>query len=68
MLLQLNPTIPIIVTSKDNAKGMALGWVDYSENHNLIWIVALDNNEIWCVPNPEIRMQNNWTLGRRNNV
>jgi hypothetical protein len=65
MITQLNPSIPVLVTSKDNAKGMAIGWVDYSQEHNLIWIVALDNSEIWCVPNPEIRMQKNWTMGRK---
>lgn len=63
-ILQLNPNIPVIVTSKDNRKGRAIGWIDYSEEHDLIWVVALDNNEVWCVPNPEIRLQNNWSIGR----
>jgi hypothetical protein len=66
MMLQLNPAIPVIVTSKDNAKGMAVGWVDYSQEHNLIWIVAIDETgEVWCTPNTEIRMQKNWTMNRR---
>lgn len=66
MMIQLNPSIPVIVTSKDNAKGTAIGWIDYSEEHNVMWIVALENGEVWCVPNYEIRMQKNWSLGRRN--
>ena len=66
MLTQLNPTIPVIVVSKNNIKGNALAVIDYGEEHNLIWVVGLENNEIWCVPNPEIRLQNNWTMGRRN--
>lgn len=65
-MLQLDPQIPVIVTSKGDMKGMAIGWVDYSQDHTLIWIVALEDGEIWCVPNTEIRMQNNWTMGRRN--
>ena len=64
-MLQLNPTIPVIATSKDNMKGDALFVIDYGEQHSLIWIVALKNGEIWCIPNEEIRMQKNWTMGRR---
>lgn len=64
-MLQLNPCIPVIVTSKDNAKGAAIGWLDYSENHDLIWLVVMENCEVWAIPNPEIRLQKNWTMGRR---
>lgn len=64
-MLQLNPPVPVVVTSKGGQKGQAIGWIDYGGEHHLIWIVALDNGEVWCVPNPEVRMQPNWTLGRR---
>jgi hypothetical protein len=65
-LTQLDPTIPVIVTSSLNAKGRALGRVDYGEDHHIIWIVALDlNGEIWHVPNPEIRLDKNWSMQRR---
>jgi hypothetical protein len=65
-MLQLNPTIPVIVTSKDNAKGRALFIIDYSAEDDVLWGVAMDENgEIWFVPNYEIRMQKNWSLGRR---
>ena len=66
MMLQLNPTIPVIVTSKDNKKGKAILVTDYSEEHHLMWTVVMDDGgEIWNVPNPEIRVQFNWSAGRR---
>lgn len=65
-MLQLNPPIPVIVTSKENAKGLAFALVDYSAEHHVIWGVAIDaTGEVWWVPNPEIRFQKNWTMGRR---
>lgn len=46
--------------------GMAFAVIDYGIEHNLIWVIALDESrEIWCVPNQEVRMQKNWTAGRR---
>ena len=31
----------------------------------MIWVVALDESgEIWCAPNPKVRLRANWTLGR----
>jgi len=39
--------------------------IDYGQEHNLIWVTALnDSGEIWCAPNPKVRMQGNWTMGR----
>ena len=39
--------------------------IDYGEEHNLIWVVALNaGGEIWCSPNPKVRMRANWTMGR----
>jgi hypothetical protein len=60
---QLNPSLPVSVEGK--GKGVAFAVIDYGEEHNLIWVVALDENgEIWCSPNPKVRMRANWTLGR----
>lgn len=65
-MLQLNPSLPVIVTSKNNAKGKAILVTDYGEEHHLQWTVVLDDSgEIWVVPNPEIRVQFNWSVGRR---
>ncbi|WP_119084362.1 hypothetical protein [Altererythrobacter sp. B11] len=45
---------------------MAIGVIDYSQEHNLIWVTAIDaTGEIWCAPNPKVRMQGNWTMGRQ---
>lgn len=61
---QLDPPIPVEVLGK--GRGFCLGWIDYSQEHDLLWIVADDTTrEVWCVPNAEIRMQTNWSLGRR---
>jgi hypothetical protein len=64
--LQLEPPYPVIVTSKDNKKGYAFLMTDYGMEHDRIWSVVMnDSGEIWDVPNHEIRMQKNWTAGRR---
>lgn len=60
---QLRPSIPVTVLEK--GKGSAIAVIDYGEEHNLIWVVALDDSgEIWCSPNPKVRLRNNWTMGR----
>lgn len=64
MFTQLNPPIPLHVLGKGD--GHAVGLIDYGQEHNLIWVTALDaNGEIWCAPNPEVRMLKNWTMGRK---
>ena len=63
MFTQLNPPMPVTVT--DRGKGLAFAVIDYGPEHNLIWVTAIDaTGEIWCAPNPKVRMQNNWTQGR----
>ncbi|MEO7384487.1 MAG: hypothetical protein ABIU18_06090 [Novosphingobium sp.] len=60
---QLDPPIPVQVIGK--GKAMAIAVIDYGPEHNLIWVSAIDETgEIWCAPNPVVRMQANWTLGR----
>jgi hypothetical protein len=64
MFTQLNPPIPLTVL--DKGKGFAVGVIDYGQEHNLIWVTALsDSGEIWCAPNPKVRFQPNWTMGRK---
>ncbi len=63
MFTQLNPPLPVFIL--DRGKGLAMGVIDYGPEHNLIWVTALDDSgEIWCAPNPKVRMQGNWTMGR----
>lgn len=63
MILQLNPSIPVEVIGKGSGEAIAL--LDYSKEDHLMWVVALDENgEIWTVPNPEVRLLKNYTIGR----
>ncbi len=60
---QLDPTLPVDVIGK--GPGYAFAVIDYGQEHNLIWVVALnESGEIWCSPNPKVRMCTNWTMGR----
>ncbi|MFW2852880.1 hypothetical protein ACM61V_13275 [Sphingomonas sp. TX0543] len=60
---QLDPPIPLHVI--DKGAGFAIAVIDYGQEHNLIWVTAInDTGEIWCAPNPQVRMQGNWTMGR----
>ncbi|MBF9152803.1 hypothetical protein [Novosphingobium jiangmenense] len=66
MFTQLNPTIPLHVLGKGD--GYAIGMIDYGQEHNLIWVTALDESgEIWCAPNSKVRLGKNWTMGRAEN-
>ncbi|MCR2833394.1 hypothetical protein [Parerythrobacter lacustris] len=63
MFTQLQTPMPLHVLGRGN--GLAIAVIDYGPEHNLIWVTAIDaTGEIWCAPNPEVRMQKNWTLGR----
>lgn len=60
---QLNPPLPLNVIGK--GRGFAVAVIDYGQEHDLIWVTALtDSGEIWCAPNPRVRMDSNWTMGR----
>jgi hypothetical protein len=63
MFTQLNPTLPLHVLEK--GKGYAVGLIDYGPEHNLIWVTVLnESGEVWCAPNPTVRFERNWTMGR----
>ena len=58
-------TIAIPVHVIERGKALAFAVIDYGPEHNLIWVSAIDKTgEIWCAPNPMVRMQANGTLGR----
>lgn len=65
MILQLNPTIPIIRIS-DKMNGYAFLIIDYSQEHHLLFVCAMDDGEIWTLNNKEIRIQKNISLDRSN--
>ena len=61
--VQLDPPIPLHVLGKGS--GFAIAVIDYGQEHNLIWVTAINaTGEIWCAPNPQVRMEGNWTMGR----
>ena len=45
MILQLNPMIPVY-SLRHKMEGYAFLVIDYSQEHNLLFTVALDNGEI----------------------
>ena len=62
MIVQLNPPMPV-VTPKGN--GLAHLVIDYGPEHNLLWVVFLDDGgECWTYQNSDIRAQKNITMGR----
>lgn len=62
MILQLNPSIPV-ETPKGNGQATLL--IDYSPEHDLYWVVFLDESrECWTFSNRDIRAQPNLTLNR----
>jgi hypothetical protein len=64
---QLNPEFALTVL--DKGMGYAIGVIDYGQEYNLIWVTALnDTGEIGCAPNPKVRCQSNWTMGRGNSA
>lgn len=62
--VQLDPPLPMTVLDKGD--GYAVAVIDYGQEFDLLWVVALnDGGEIWCAPNPRVRMQANWSMNRR---
>ena len=63
MLVQLNPPLHM---ETPKGKGWAHFCIDYGPETHLLWVVFMDaDGACWTVPNPEIRLSVNWTLGRR---
>lgn len=62
LILQLNPMIPVWT---EKGEGYAFIVIDYSQEHNTLYTVMLDNGEIWTFPQSEIRACRNWSMERR---
>jgi hypothetical protein len=46
-------------------KGWAHFLIDYSQEHDLLWVVFLDSNgECWTFPNPQVKITTNFSIGR----
>lgn len=66
MFTRLEPPIPLHVLGKGD--GHAFAVIDYGIESNLLWVTAIDSSgEIWCAPNPKVRMLRNWSMGRAEN-
>ncbi len=66
MLTQLEPPLPL---ETPKGPGLAHFVIDYGPESHLLWVVFLDEGgACWTVPNPEIRIQNNWSLRRREKI
>ena len=64
-MLQLNPMIPIVRVS-DKMAGFAFMIIDYSQEHNLLFVCGMDDGEIWTLNNKEIRFCKNVSMDRKN--
>jgi hypothetical protein len=63
MLVQLSPPLPM---DTPKGRGLAHFVIDYGPEAHLFWVVFMDaDGACWTVPNPEIRLSPNWTMGRR---
>jgi len=62
MITQLNPPLPVI---SPKGKGWAFFLIDRSQEHDLEWVVFLDDGGYcWTFRNADIRIQRNHSLNR----
>jgi hypothetical protein len=65
VIIQLDPTNPMD-TPKGPAKAHFL--IDYGQEHHLLWVCFQDDTgECWTWPNPQIKLQENVSMGQRIN-
>jgi hypothetical protein len=63
MITQLKPPLPM---NTPKGAGLAHFVIDYGPEFDLLWVVFMEKDgACWSVPNPEVRMQFNWSMGRR---
>lgn len=73
MTTQLTTPIPVGIVSKlppgvraTSGRGWCYAWKDTGIDGHRLWIVVLDETgEVVDVPQPEIRVDQNWSYGRR---
>lgn len=62
-MLQLSPTIPVY-SLEHKQEGYALVLLDYSQEHNTLFLVGLDNGEMWWIEQSKLRLCYNRSMGR----
>ena len=63
MMLQLNPTIPVY-SLDHKQEGFAFILLDYSQEHDSLFLVGLDNGEMWWIKQSHLRLCKNISLDR----
>lgn len=64
--IEFQSSYPVIITSKDNRSGEAIGIIDYGKEDHPLWGVVMDDDgSVWWTPNNEIRFHENWSINRR---
>ena len=62
-ILQLSPTIPVY-SLQHKMEGYALVLMDYSQEHDTLFLVGLDNGELWWIEQKQLRLCKNISMGR----
>jgi hypothetical protein len=64
MITRIEPSIPV---TTPKGKAMAIAWLDYGMEHDLMWVCFQDDTgECWTWENADIRARINITIGRKN--
>ena len=63
MITRIDPPIPV---TTPKGKAMAIAWLDYGMEHDLMWVCFQDDTgECWTWENADIRARVNITIGRK---
>ena len=63
MITRIEPSIPV---NTPKGKAVAIAWLDYGIEHDLMWLWIQDETgECWTWENADIRARINLTLGRK---
>lgn len=65
MITELHQPLEVVVVSKDNAKATVFALIDYGPESDLYFMCIFGDGQVWCAPNKDVRVTNNWTIGRR---
>jgi hypothetical protein len=64
MITRIEPAIPV---TTPKGKAMAIAWLDYGMENDLMWVCFQDDTgECWTWENADIRARVNLTIGRKN--
>jgi hypothetical protein len=63
MITRIEPSIPV---TTPKGKAMAIAWLDYGMEQDLMWVCFQDDTgECWTWENADIRARVNVTIGRK---